>query len=170
MRWAMDRRDRLRRIERRIAMLGERATEVLAREEEAQSAIGELRNAMTAPGARVRTAWRHRKLCAAERRLERLREERAELVEAELRAIMLSLRQTAGQTRERLDRELERIAPLEQEWERLRGLFASLEDTLSTPALSELADQWQGELEIPAFPVVEKEGYIKPFPPRAILF
>ena len=122
------------------------------------------------PARRFRRARRARALQRAQRRLGSLRDERTRLVEVEIRAIMLSLREESGRTRQRLDRQLERMQPLEREWDRLREMFGALEETIETPALNPLARQWQGELEIPDFPVVEHQGYIKPFPPRAILF
>jgi hypothetical protein len=118
----------------------------------------------------VRTLRRERTIERAERRLEALRTRRCEIVQGEVRAIMLSLRDQSARTRQRLDRELERMAPLEREWERLRSMFEALERTLEDPGVEDLAGHWRGTLEIPDFPVTERQGYIKPFPPRAILF
>jgi len=164
----MSRRNGIERIERRIERLSARAAELLEEEVQAESRVGQLRN--DSPSGRLRAARRDRALGRAERHLAKLRDERAGLVEAEIRAIMLSLRQESSRTRERLDRQLERLAPLEQEWERLRSMFDALGQAIETPAVTDLARQWQGGLEIPDFPVTEEQGYIKPFPPRAILF
>jgi len=164
----MRRRNGIERIERKIARLSERASRLLEREEQTEARLGELRNA--APAGRLHAARRDRALGRAERRLANLRGERTQLVEVEIRAIMLSLRDESSRTRERLDRQLERMAPLEHEWERLRSMFDALEEAIDTPAVTDLARQWKGALEIPDFPVSEEQGYIKPFPPRAILF
>lgn len=164
----MRRRNGIERIERRIERLRARASELLDQEEQAEARLGQLRNAT--PSGRLRAARRDRALARAERRLAKLRDERSGLVEAEIRAIMLSLRQESSRTRERLDRQLDRLIPLEQEWERLRSMFDALGQAIETPAVTDLARQWQGALEIPDFPVTEEQGYIKPFPPRAILF
>jgi len=166
----MGRRKGIERIERRIAQLRERAAALLALEEAAEERLGALREQAQQPAGRIRAARRTRAALRAERRLAAVREERAQLVEDEVRAIMLSLREESSRTRGRLDRELERMAPLQREWERLRAMFDALESALETPALSELAGQWHGALQIPDFPVTEEQGYIKPFPPRAILF
>jgi chromosome segregation ATPase len=147
---------RVDRIERRITRLGKRADTLLAREHRLEERL--------AKGGRTRSQRR------TERRIERLRAERAQLAVAEVRAIMLALRTESSRTRERLDRELARLTPLEQEWERLREMFDALERAIARPALDELTEQWQGGLEIPDFPVIEQTGYIKPFPPKAILF
>jgi DNA repair exonuclease SbcCD ATPase subunit len=164
----MGRRNGIERIERRIARLRERAAEQLEHEQRTEARLEELRGAASA--GRLRTARRARALARAQRRLETLRAERTQLVANEVRAIMLSLRDQSSRTRERLDRQLERMAPLEREWERLRSMFGTLEETLGTPALDGLAVHFQGALEIPEFPVTEQQGYVKPFPPKAILF
>ena len=71
---------------------------------------------------------------------------------------------------ELLDQQLERLAPLEGEWERLRSAFGSIEAAVAAPALEQVECQWRGALEIPEFPVRENSGYDKPFPHRALLF
>jgi chromosome segregation ATPase len=147
---------RIERIEGRIARLGGRAEKLLDRERGLEERLA----AQRSPRAGRR----------AERKLESLRADRGRMVEAEVRSIMLALKEESGRTRERLDRELERLVPLEREWERLRALFDALEQTIATPAVGALATQWQGGLEIPDFPVSERTGYVKPFPPKAILF
>jgi hypothetical protein len=83
---------------------------------------------------------------------------------------MIALQEQARRTRDRLDRELDRLAPVEEEWERLRTTFDTLEVAVQTPALESLADHWHGVLEIPEFPVREHEGYAKPFPEQVLLF
>jgi hypothetical protein len=45
-----------------------------------------------------------------------------------------------------------------------------LESTIRGPAFASLAEQWQGQLEIPDFPVAQRGGYSKPFPQHALLF
>ena len=164
----MGRRNGIERIERRIARLRERAAEQLEHEQRSEARLEELRGAD--PAGRLRAARRERALARTQRRLDTLRAERAQLVDAEVRAIMLSLRDQSSRTRERLDRQLERMTPLEREWERLRSMFDTLEETLETPALDGLAVHFRGVLEIPEFPVTEQQGYVKPFPPKAILF
>jgi chromosome segregation ATPase len=164
----MGRRNGIERIERRIARLRERAAEQLEQEQHTEARLEELRG--VPPAGRLRAARRRRALARAQRRLDTLRSERGRLVGAEVRAIMLSLRDQSSRTRGRLDRQLERMAPLEREWERLRSMFDTLEETLGTPALDGLAAHFQGALEIPEFPVSEQQGYVKPFPPKAILF
>lgn len=169
MRLTMERRHRLKRIEARIGALGERAAELLECEQRSRQRLEELR-AKRDDGGRLRRARHGRALQRYQQQLERHEEERRRLVEAEMRSIMLLLQEQSSKTRERLDRELQRLTPLEEEWERIRAMFGALEETVSTPALEELAGAWRGELEIPAFPVHEQKGYIKPFPRQAILF
>lgn len=152
----LSRRRQVERIERRIARLSRRAEALFECERKSEQTV--------ARGGRRRSERR------AQRRLERLQAERAKLVEVEVRAIMLALQRESVRMRERLDRELERMAPLEREWDRLGSLFGALEETIAAPALDQLTEQWQGGLQIPDFPVVEQTGYIKPFPPKAILF
>jgi chromosome segregation ATPase len=153
--------DRIDRIEDRIVRLGERATKLLRREHAVKRTIEDLRGAT---GARARRQAR------AERSLGRLRAEREELVETELHVITLALEQQSRRTRDRLDRELERLAPVQAEWERLRGAFETLGATVATPAFEDLAGQWRGGLSVPEFPVREPEGYTRPFPEQALLF
>lgn len=147
---------RIERIEERISKLQGRAERMLAREQRLE--------------ARLAAARSPRVERRAGRRLARVRAERQKLVTGEVRAIMLALKEQSVRTRERLDRELERLVPLEREWERLRSMFDALDHAIAAPALDELTGQWRGELAIPDFPVSEDKGYIKPFPPKAILF
>lgn len=170
MRLRMGRRRRIGRIEGRISSLRDRAADLLEREQADERRLSELRDIAPQPAGRLRSARRARALRRTQRRRERLHAQRTELVEREIRAILLGLQQASTCTRERLDRELERLTPLEREWESLRCAFDLLEETIETPALCPLARRWQGELEIPEFPVTEHQGYIKPFPPQAILF
>ena len=162
------RRNGIERIERRIAGLREQAAWLLEREEQSASQLEKLKSA--GPSGRLRVTRRRRALERTARRLDQLRTERGRLAEDEIRTIMLLLREQSSRTRERLDRELERMVPLEQEWERLRSMFECLEETIGGPGLRALARHWQGGLDIPDFPVTESQGYIKPFPPQAILF
>jgi len=136
------RRDQIGRVEARIERLRRRAARLLEREQRAGS----------------------------ERREQKLRTRREQLVEAEVKAIMISLQQHAARTRLWLDRELARLDPVQDEWERLGEVFDGLEETLSEPALEQLGGRWRGVLEIPDFPVHEHEEYCKPFPQGAIVF
>lgn len=166
------RSDRIARIEREIAGFQERATELLRRELAAQARVRELEHAVAAgeTTGRIRAARRTRALERARDRARRCADAREAFVEQTLRAIMLTLEEQAQRTRERLDRELERLAPVEEEWEHLRGAFEALEAAVAIPAVESLAGQWRGALEIPEFPVQELEGYLKPFPRGALLF
>jgi hypothetical protein len=175
--------DRIGRIEDRITALGERATELLRREHTATRRLEDLRRVSDdrtarsvrpspspSPRRRRRRRSGERARARAEHELARLRARRQELVQGELRSIMLALEQQSRRTRDRLDRELERLRPVEEEWDGLRGAFKTLGATIATPAIEELAGQWRGALEIPEFPVHEQEGYAKPFPHGALLF
>jgi hypothetical protein len=179
----LHRKHQIDRIQSRIERLGGQAAELLAREEAALTKVQDLRQetetgadgeATPAPPAgRLRWARRNRALRRAERAeraAEELKAKRESLVEGELLTIMLALEKQSRRTRERLDEELERLAPVEEEWERLRSTFDALETAVTTPALEELAGQWRGGLQIPEFPVREREGYPKPFPAHTLLF
>lgn len=87
-----------------------------------------------------------------------------------MRSIMFALHHESRHARDALDRELERLVPVQERWERLRGAFVTLEETLGGPAFASLADHWRGQLEIPEFPVAERGAYVKPFPEHALLF
>jgi hypothetical protein len=165
------RRDRLARIERDIAAFQERSTDLLRREQSAEARLRDL-EAKRAGGTRGRLgrARQTRALARAEARAQRCRDEREAFVEQDLRAIMLTLEEQSRRTRERLDHELERLLPVQAEWERLRGAFGAVEAAIATPAVESLAGHWRGALEIPDFPVQEREGYLKPFPRGALLF
>jgi chromosome segregation ATPase len=152
------RRDGIHRIEVRIERLTKRAEGLLEDEQQTDVRLRELRQAGR------RRAKRY------ERRLSKLRARREVLVEDGIRSILLALQDQAHDTRERLDRELERLAPIEAEWERLRETFDALEAAVDSPALEELAARWKGALAIPEFPVREREGYAKPFPQSAVVF
>jgi hypothetical protein len=161
--------DRIGRIERDIARFQERATELLRRERSAEARVSDLRR-RPEPAGRLRSARRQRVLERAHQELRRRRDARETFVEQGLRAIMLTLEEQSRRTRERLDHELARLEPVRAEWDRLGEAFASIEATIGTPAVQELAGQWQGTLEIPGFPVHELEGYLRPFPHGALLF
>src|SRR5437764_7086167 len=149
------RRDRIERIENEISRLGELASELLEREEVARTRLGDLRHDAGKPVRRVRRARLSRAIGRAERHAEKLRGRREGLVEGDLRTIMLALEKESRRTRERLDQQLERLAPLEGEWERLRSAFGSIEAAVAAPALEQVECQWRGALEIPEFPVRE---------------
>jgi hypothetical protein len=178
----LHRKHEIDRIQIRIERLGDRAAELLAREEAALTKVRDLRQTKEqsegdeqaqethAPVGWLRSARRNRALRLAEHTLDELRSQRERMVDEELRVIMLSLEKQSRRTRERLDQELERLAPVEAEWELLRSTFDALEVAVAAPALEPLAGQWSGELAIPEFPVKEREGYPRPFPARALLF
>jgi chromosome segregation ATPase len=168
----LHRRTPIERIENRIDKLGRRASELLEQEQAALAKVEELGERAQAPSGRLSAARCARALRRAAKTAEQLRTRREWHVEEELRTIMIALERQSRRTRERLDQELERLAPIEAEWERLRSAFDALDKMVSAPALEqlELAGQWRGELEIPEFPVREREGYPKPFPARALLF
>ncbi|HZU40333.1 MAG TPA: hypothetical protein VE992_04740 [Solirubrobacteraceae bacterium] len=162
--------DRIDRIERQIADFQERATELLRAEQAAAARLSERRTRAAEPGGRLRRGRRQRALRRAELRACRTVEARQAFVEQRLRAIMLTLEEQSRRTRERLDRQLERLIPVQAEWERLRGAFDAVEIAIATPAVESLAGQWRGTLQIPEFPVQEREGYLRPFPQGALLF
>jgi chromosome segregation ATPase len=164
------RSDHIARIEREIEEFREQATNLLRREHAAHVRLGRLNAAAREPHGRLRASRNARALRRAHRRLQELSDRREAFVEQGLRAIMLTLAEQSQRTRDRLDRELERLSPVQSEWERLRGAFSALEAAVATPAVEELAGQWRGRLEIPDFPVEEREGYLKPFPHGALLF
>jgi chromosome segregation ATPase len=166
----LHRQDRLERITGRIGQLGEQAASLLERERDTSVALQELRRSAEQPGRWVRKAHLARAIARAERRLARMQTSRAKLAEEEIRTIMLALQDQSHRTRERLDRALDRLAPVEAEWERLRSTFDALETAIAMPALEQLAGHWQGGLQIPEFPVAEREGYAKPFPHKAVVF
>lgn len=161
---------RTSRIERQIDYFRERSTDLLRREQAAATALEQRRSAASQPAGRLRRRLRARAAGRAEQRLRRRGEEREAYVEQELRAIMLTLEEQARRTRRHLDRELERLVPVQAEWERLGEAFTALQAAVATPAVESLAGQWNGRLEIPEFPVHEREGYLKPFPHGALLF
>jgi chromosome segregation ATPase len=160
--------DRIDRIEREIREFQERATELLRRERAAQARVQQLK--ADERDGRMRSALHARALRRAQERAWALSGQREAFVEQGLRAIVLTLDEQARRTRDRLDRELERLLPVQEDWERLRSAFDALEAAVATPAVEELAGQWRGKLEIPEFPVPEREGYLKPFPHGALLF
>jgi hypothetical protein len=164
------RKDRMDGIEDRIDRLGERARDLLEREQAAVARVEDLRRTGGDGAGRLRRAKQGRTVRRAERRVEELRATREGLIDGELRRIMLALEKRSRRTRDRLDRELERLAPVERDWERLRRAFDALESTVAAPPLEQLAAHLRGTLEIPEFPVREREGYAKPFPQRALLF
>ncbi len=163
-------RDPIARIDVRIERLGERAGRLLEREQELEGRIAEWRAAAERPGGRLVRRRRERALGRTQSRLEAVRGERTELVEAEIRTIMRSLQEQSQRTRLRLDRELGRLEPVEAQWEQMRRTFGSLEALAATPAVNQLAGDWCVDLGIPEFPVREREGYEKPFPQGALVF
>lgn len=170
MRSLINRRNPIEGIEERIDRLSERASELLEREQAATAELEELRRTPADQLGRLKRRRHKRAVGRGERHVEALRSKRSDLVQEELRAIMLSLEKQSHRTRERLDRELDRLAPVEAEWHRLREVFETLEQAVTVPALAELAGQWRGTLEIPEFPVSQRREYAKPFPERALLF
>lgn len=167
---SLHQQDHLDRISGRIGRLTDRAIALLEREQAVSSTLDELRRSAHHCRGRWRTRRVTRAIARAERRLAKLRASRTSLAEAETRTIMLELQDQSHRTRERLDRALERLSPVEAEWERLRTTFGALETALATPALEQLTGHWQGGLQIPEFPIREREGYAKPFPHSAVVF
>ncbi len=162
------RKQQIDKIEARIDRLNDTAAELLEQEQAVAVELQDHRQAE--PAGRLSAARHRRSVTKAEAKLERLKAERERLVERELNGIMVALELQARRTRERLDEELERLVPVQEEWERLRGTFGALEHTVATPAIGQLAGQWTGELQIPEFPIEEREGYARPFPTGALLF
>jgi hypothetical protein len=164
------RRSRIDDIERRIEKLDQNASRLLEQERTTSVQVLALRRDLDEVGPRLR-AFRVRKaLRRRERVLARLQSRRRDLVHDQIREIMFALQQQAQRTRDELDRQLDRLAPIQDEWERLRGTFGALESAIQGPALASLAEQWQGPLEIPEFPLAQRDGYAKPFPQHALLF
>jgi DNA repair exonuclease SbcCD ATPase subunit len=161
-------KQQLDKIEARIDRLNGTAAELLEHEQAVAVELEDRRQ--TEPTGRLTAARHRRAVNKAEAKLERLKTEREQLVERELNGIMVALELQARRTRERLDEELERLVPVQEEWDRLRGTFGALEHTVATPAIEQLAGQWTGDLQIPEFPVQEREGYARPFPTGALVF
>jgi chromosome segregation ATPase len=164
------RRHHIDHIERRISRLDQRASRLLEQERETEVELVTLRRELNDVGPRLRAARARRAIQRREQRLERLQAGRRELVHDQIRWIMFALQEQAQRTRDELDRELERLAPVQEQWERLRETFDALEAAIRRPALVSLAEQWQGQLEIPEFPLAERSGYAKPFPQHALIF
>jgi hypothetical protein len=164
------RRRRIDHIERRIERLDQRASRLLEQERSAVLEVALLERNLDEMGPRLRAARDRRVLRRRQRVLDRLRVRRRELVHDQIRWIMFALQEQAQHTRDELDRQLEKLAPIQDEWERLRATFGSLETTIQGPAFAALAEQWQGPLEIPEFPLAQRAGYAKPFPQHALLF
>jgi chromosome segregation ATPase len=164
------RRDPIGRIDVRIERLGERAEDLFEREQQLERTLAELGGEAKHTAGGLRRRRRDRALARAQERLEAVRSERTELVEAEIRSIMRSLQEQSQRTRLALDRELGRLEPVQAQWEQMRRTFGSLEDVVATPAVQQLAQDWCVDLGIPEFPVREREGYQKPFPRGALVF
>jgi DNA repair exonuclease SbcCD ATPase subunit len=158
----------MNKIENRIERLGDSAAKLLEQEEAVAADLATWRDA--SPSGRLRASRHRRSVARAEAKLERLKTQRTNLVEQELCEIMLALEKQSRRTRDRLDAELERLEPVQAEWERLRSAFAVLGRAVTAPAIEQLAGQWTGDLEIPEFPVRERDGYTRPFPARALTF
>jgi chromosome segregation ATPase len=164
------RRTRIVQIEHRITRLDQQAARLLERERQTADEVVRLRAAHdeTASGLRVRRT--RRALRRQESRLAKLGAQRQELVRDQIRWIMFALKGQAQRTRDELDRQLDRLAPVQEQWERLRATFDVLESTISGPAFTSLAEQLRGQLDIPEFPLAQQSGYAKPFPQHALLF
>lgn len=164
------RRSRIERIELRIERLAQKASDLLARERRADEDVARLQRTADEASGWIRT-WRTGRALRRRRvRLERLRAQRRELVDGQIRTIMFALQEQSQRTRDELDRQLERLAPVQEQWERLRATFDALEETMAGPAFASLAEHWRGQLEIPEFPLAQRGGYAKPFPKHALLF
>jgi chromosome segregation ATPase len=166
----LSRRTRIVQIEHRIAQLDQQAARLLERERQTAEEVRALRRSLDETGPRLRARRGRRALARQEDRLVRLGTQRRELVHDQLRWILFALQEQAQHTRDELDRQLDRLAPVQDQWERLRATFDVLESTISGPAFASLAEQWQGQLEIPEFPLAQQSGYAKPFPQHALLF
>lgn len=166
----LNRSDRIDQIEARIERLTEAAADLLAREREALAELEARRARTAAENGRFGARRRQRAVSRAAHRLEHLRAARAELTQAELEAIVSALHEQSRRTRSRLDQELMRLAPVQAEWERLRGTFHTLAEAVAGPALEPVADRLPHELEVPEFPLAERDRYAKPFPEQALVF
>jgi chromosome segregation ATPase len=166
----LSRRTRIVHIEHRIARLDQQAARLMQREHKTAEEVSVLRQSLDDRGPRIRARRNRRAIQRQEARLGRLRTQRRELVQDQIRWILFALQEQAQHTRDELDRQLDRMAPVQEQWERLRATFDSLEQTISGPAFVSLADQWQGQLEIPEFPLAQRAGYSKPFPRHALIF
>ena len=166
----LSRRTRIVQIEHRITRLDQQADRLLRRERQLAERVSELSDSLNEVGPRLRAGRTRRALQRHEARLARLQAKRRELVQVQIRWILFALQDQAQSTRDELDRQLDRLAPVQERWERLRATFDTLESTISGPAFASLADQWQGQLEIPEFPLAQHAGYAKPFPQRALIF
>lgn len=157
-------------IEHRIARLEEQAARLLERERTTSERIANLQRTVGQAGSRIKIHRAQRALRREEIRLAELQEQRRRLVHDQIRGILFALQEQAQHTRNQLDRQLDRLAPVQEEWERLRATFNALEAAIRAPAFAALAEQWQGQLEIPEFPLAQRAGYTKPFPQHALLF
>jgi hypothetical protein len=166
----LTRRTRIDRIELRIERLDQRASDLLERERSAMEDIRAAEQPSADSLGAIRAMRARRRLRRRRTRLERLRTQRRELIQDHMRSIMFALQHESQQARDELDRELERLIPVQEHWERVRGAFGALEETIGRPAFASLADQWRGQLEIPEFPLAERGAYVKPFPEHALLF
>jgi chromosome segregation ATPase len=166
----LSRRTRIVQIEHRIARLDQQAAGLLQRERQTAEEVSVLRESLDETGPRIRSRRTRRALGRQEARLGRLEAERRELVHDQIRWILFALQEQAQHTRDELDRQLDRLAPVQEQWERLRATFDALEQAISGPAFASLADHWQGQLEIPEFPLAQHAGYSKPFPQHALIF
>ncbi len=166
----LSRRTRIVQIEHRIARLDQHAARLLQREHQTAHEVSVLRESLDETGPRIRARRTRRALGRQEARLGRLEAQRRELVNDQIRWILFALQDQAQHTRDELDRQLDRLAPVQEQWERLRATFDALERAISGPAFDSLADHWQGQLEIPEFPLAQQAGYSKPFPQHALIF
>ncbi len=166
----LSRRTRIVKIERRIARLGQQAARLLERERQTAEEVSVLRQSLNEIGPRLRARRTRRALARQEALLRRLEAQRRQLVHDQIRWILFALQAQAQHTRDELDRQLDRLVPVQEQWERLRATFHALESTISAPAFTSLAEHWRGQLEIPEFPLAEVAGYAKPFPKQALIF
>ncbi|HZU61798.1 MAG TPA: hypothetical protein VE983_12585 [Solirubrobacteraceae bacterium] len=150
--------------------MDQRASQLLERERAAVDQVEAADRATATSAGRIQAMRARRRLRRRRTRLERLRNQRRELIHEQLRSIMFALQRESQQARDELDRELERLVPVQEHWERVREAFEDLEETIGRPAFASLADQWRGQLEIPEFPLAERGAYVKPFPEHALLF
>lgn len=164
------RRSQMGRIDRRIRRLEMRATDLLAGERQAAEEVRGLQEELNELDGSIRAMRMRRHLRRRQIQVERLRSRRRGLVDGQVRVIMLALQGESRRARDELDRELARLVPVQEHWERLRATFDSLEEAMADPAFAPAADHWRGQLEIPEFPVSQPDGYTKPFPQQALVF
>src|SRR5947209_8686392 len=111
------RRSQIDRIERRIKRLEARATDLLSGERQAADDVAALQQEIDGAAGSIRAMRMRRALRRRQVRLERLRSQRRGLVEDQIRIIMFALQAESQRARSELDRQLARLAPVQDHWE-----------------------------------------------------